>query len=151
MSLEGPTISLPEIGTWAFYAKEASWNYPCLVIDRDNSDNRKTGQTCSLICFDLASNDCEQVLNVKKKNIWLIEDAPSKQLADSKIESAKRIYSAKKPTPLNQKLTSNSRSKKYKDMPVHKKTLNHGKTRKMMKMKKTIKAILKKLLDLVIV
>ena len=97
MSLEGPFIPLPEIGTWAFYAREASWNYPCLIIDRDNSEKRGTGQTCNLLSFDLDTSECELVLNVKKKSIWLLEHAPSKSLSVSKINNAKTIYKSKYP------------------------------------------------------
>jgi hypothetical protein len=50
MSLSGKEISLPDIGTWAF---NGSWNYPCLVVERDSSNNRSTGQTCTIYSIDL--------------------------------------------------------------------------------------------------
>ena len=84
MSLEGKEIPLPVIGTWAFYAKESSWNYPCLIIDRDESTSRSTGQTCSIVFVDLQTKQCEEVRLVKKKNIWNPEDCSSKLTATQK-------------------------------------------------------------------
>jgi hypothetical protein len=68
-----------------------------LIIDRDNSEKRGTGQTCNLLSFDLDTSECELVLNVKKKSIWLLEHAPSKTLSVSKINNAKAIYKSKYP------------------------------------------------------
>jgi len=92
MSLEGKDIELPEVGTWGFHD---GWDTPCIVIARNASNDRSTGQSCTIYTIDLKTKDADLYTLVKKKDIWRIEDSGDKALNVTKIELAKHIYKAK--------------------------------------------------------
>ena len=67
--------------------------------------------------------DSEKALLVKEKNIWLIEDAPSKSLSNLKIQAAKEIHYKKFPSTLTQECPENtSETDQDQDMAWKKKT-----------------------------